>query len=147
MLYSNIIDYETVGTLDWDFGSNNDNLNNNLTRKVWWRNTTTSYGCESELTRNYFCDAFNALDYSQSCANVTFSAYNVKECENYTIIGYNVSYFEELMCCESDMCNYNFTKPKNPNGNTTAPDPSDLIEYNWYVFLFFLFVLFLCFAI
>ena len=112
--------YTKVGSLNWDFGGDNNNLNGNssVANKVFFRNSTTSYGCESQLTQDYFCQVFDAMDYSQSCANVSFIAYNVKECDNFTIIGYDVSYFEQLMCCNGNTCNYNFTQSQ--ENKTTA---------------------------
>ena len=84
------------------------------------QNTTIGYGCVDE----WYCNALNANN-THKCANIDITVYNVRECDNYTIDSYSISYLKEYECCQSDFCNLNYSTPTN---NCTYDTQMETIE-------------------
>ena len=68
------------------------------------RNTSDDYSCID----GWYCTALNANN-THKCAMIDVNIYNVRECDNYTIDSYQISYLKEIECCQTDFCNRNYS--------------------------------------
>ena len=81
----------TIGDLNWGYENKT-------------QDTTIGFGCVDA----WYCNALNANN-THKCANIDLTLYNVRECDNYTIDTYDISYTREFECCQYDYCNNNYS--------------------------------------